>query len=91
MATITLNNTTYNVAKSFADTQNQSVDDFVVMLINNFAQGMRNKKKFEMQPIEKLSPEIQEILNMPRTGEIDAKDINGENARMEYYKEKYAL
>ena len=44
-----------------------------------------------MLPIEKLNQELQDILNMPRNGEIDADDINGEEARMEYYKEKYNL
>lgn len=51
----------------------------------------RKKKKFQMLPIEKLNQEMQDILNMSRNGEIDADDINGEEARMEYYKEKYNL
>jgi hypothetical protein len=28
---------------------------------------------------------------MPINGQIDADDINGEKARMEYYREKYEL
>ena len=44
-----------------------------------------------MQPIEKLPPEIQNILNMPIVGQLDADDINGDKASMEYYKEKYGL
>ena len=44
-----------------------------------------------MLPVEQLAPEVQEILNMPRTVEIDADDLNGEKARMEYYQEKYGL
>ncbi len=44
-----------------------------------------------MQPIEKLSPEIQEILSMPMVGQLDADDINGDKARMDYLKEKYGL
>ena len=89
MATITLNATAYNDAMKYAKTQNISVDEFVVSLITNYVQS--KKKKFSLQPIEELAPELQEILNMPINGQIDADDINGEKARMEYYKEKYEL
>ena len=47
--------------------------------------------KFKIQPIEKLSPVIQDILSMPVVGQLDADDINGDKACMEYYKEKYGL
>jgi len=62
-----------------------------VSLINKFALSRQGKKKFKIQPIEKLSPEIQDILNMPIIGQLDADDITGEKARMEYCKEKYDL
>ena len=91
MATITLSSAAYNDAKQFAETQNLSVDEFIVSLINKFALSRQGKKKFKMQPIEKLSPEIQDILSMPIIGQLDADDINGDKARMEYYKEKYGL
>ncbi|MBQ8159070.1 MAG: hypothetical protein IJ081_08680 [Prevotella sp.] len=91
MATITLSPAAYNNAKLYAEKQNLSVDEFVVMLINKFSAAKDKKKKFHMLPIEKLDQELQDILNMPRNGEIDANDINGEEARMEYYKEKYML
>ena len=48
-------------------------------------------KKFNIEPFENLALELQEILDMPRLGHIDKDDINGEEARMEYYKEKYEL
>lgn len=89
MATITLNATAYNDAMKYAKTQNISVDEFVVSLITNYVQS--KKKKFSLQPIEELAPELQEILNMPINGQIDADDINVEKARMEYYKEKYEI
>jgi hypothetical protein len=44
-----------------------------------------------LKPIQDLAPEVQEILNMPLIGEIPSDDVNGEDARMEYYKEKYNL
>ena len=44
-----------------------------------------------MLPIESLDPQLQDILNMPRKGMVDSDDVNGEEARMEYYKEKYML
>ena len=91
MATITLSSAAYNDAKQLAETQNLSVDEFIVFLINKFALSRQGKKKFKIQPIEKLSPEIQDILNMPIIGQLDADDINGEKARMEYCKEKYDL
>lgn len=91
MATITLSSAAYNDAKQFAETQNLSVDEFIVSLINKFALSRQGKKKFKMQPIEMLSPEIQDILSMPIIGQLDADDINGDKARMEYYKEKYGL
>ena len=91
MATITLSSAAYNDAKQYAETQNLTVDEFIVSLINKFALSNREKKKYKIQPIEKLSPEIQAILNMPLIGHLDADDINGDKARMEYYKEKYSL
>lgn len=91
MATITLSSAAYNDAKQLAETQNLSVDEFIVSLINKFALSRQGKKKFKIQPIEKLSPEIQDILSMPIIGQLDADDTNGDKARMEYYKEKYGL
>ena len=91
MATITISSAAYNDAKQLAETQNLSVDEFIVFLINKFALSRQGKKKFKIQPIEKLSPEIQDILSMPIIGQLDADDINGDKARMEYYKEKYEL
>ena len=92
MATITLSNAAYNDAKQYAETQNLSVDEFIVSLINKFGHTKaKKKKKFKVQPIEKLAPEVQEILNLPIKGTIDPDDINAEEARMDYYKEKYGL
>jgi hypothetical protein len=89
MATITLSNAVYNNAKFYAERHNLSVDEFVVMLINRFSTAKDKGKKFEMLPIESLDPQLQDILNMPRKGMIDSDDVNGEEARMEYYREKY--
>ncbi len=91
MTTITLSNDAYNDAKLYAEKQNLSVDEFIVSLINKFARSKGNKKKFKMLDLEELEPEIKDILNMERTGSLDANDINGEEARIEYYKEKYML
>ena len=87
MATITISSAAYNDAKQFAETQNLSVDEFIVSLINKFALSRQGKKKYKIQPI----PEIRDILSMPIIGQLDADDINGDKARMEYYKEKYGL
>lgn len=72
MATITLSNAAYNDAKQYAETQNLSVDEFIVSLINKFGhtKAKKKKKKFKVQPIEKLAPEVQEILNLPIKGTI---------------------
>ena len=91
MTTITLSNDAYNDAKLYAEKQNLSVDEFIVSLINKFARSKGNKKKFKMLDLEELEPEIKDILNMERTGSLDANDINGEEVRIEYYKEKYML
>ena len=91
MTTITLSNDAYNDAKLYAEKQNLSVDEFIVSLINKFARSKGNKKKFKMLDLEELEPEIKDILNMERTGSLDANDINGEETRIEYYKEKYML
>ena len=72
MATITLSNAAYNDAKQYAETQNLNVDEFIVSLINKFGHTKaKKKKKFKVQPIEKLAPEVQEILNLPIKGTID--------------------
>ena len=91
MTTITLSNAAYNDAKLYAEKQNLSVDEFIVSLINKFARSKGNKKQFKMLSMEELEPEIKNILNMERTSSLDANDINGEEARIDYYKEKYML
>ena len=82
METITINTATYNYAKKYAKIQNLSVDEWIVKLINSFAQESSKKKRFKMLPIEELSPELQEIMRMPIVGSIDADDINAEKERM---------
>lgn len=91
METITINSTTYNYAKEYAKSQNLSVDEWIVKLINSFVQESTKKKRFKMLPVEKLSPELQEIMRMPIKGSIDVDDLNAEKERMSYYKEKYSL
>ena len=44
-----------------------------------------------MLPLEELSPEIQDIMSIPMIGKIDANDVNADEARAEYYKDKYML
>ena len=91
MATITLAPAIYNNVKQYADKHNISVDEFIVLLINRFTNSEAKKKRFELLPLESLSPELQEIMNIPLQATIDANDINGVEARMEYYMEKYDL
>ena len=82
----------YNEVKIFADQNQVSVEDFIVSLIKKTIPAKRIlRKKYKMKKIEELSPILQGILNMPRTDQIDADDINGTHARDEYYKEKYDL
>ena len=82
METITISTATYNNVKEYAKSQNLSVDEWIVKLINSFAQESSKKKRFKMLPIEELSPELQEIRRMPIVGSIDADDINAEKERM---------
>ena len=44
-----------------------------------------------MKDVEELSPILQEILSMPRTGHLNESDINGQETREEYLKEKYGI
>ena len=82
----------YNEVKIFADQNHVSVEDFIVSLIKKAVPAKRIlRKKYKMKKIEELSPILQGILNMPRTDQIDSDDINGTQAREEYYKEKYDL
>jgi len=91
MATITISTAAYNNAKFYADKQNMGVDEFIVTLINKLAYPPINKKKFRLLPKEQLEPALQDIINMSRNGTLDADDLNGEHARMEYYKEKSTM
>ena len=82
----------YDQVKVYADEKKVSVDDFVVSLIRTITpQKNPRKKKYQMKAVEELSPVLQSILNMPRTGQVDANDINGDKARLEYYTDKYEL
>ena len=89
MATITLSKSAYNDALKYANMQNLSVDEFIVSLINKFVPHA--KKKYQLKPLEDLSPELQKIIGFARTVETDEDDINGDKARMEYLTEKYGL
>jgi len=91
METIAISTAAYNYAKEYAKSQNLSVDDWVVKLINRYIEESSRKKRFKMLPVEELAPELQEIMKMPIAGTIDADDINAEKERMLYYKEKYLL
>ena len=42
METITINTATYNYAKEYAKSQNLSVDEWIVQLINSFMQNILN-------------------------------------------------
>lgn len=89
MATITINADAYNNAKLYADSQHIGVDELIVTLINKLTYP--SKEKFSILSIDQLEPELQEIISMPRIGHVDADDLNGEEARLDYYKEKYSL
>ena len=91
MATITISTAAYNNAKFYADKQNMGVDEFIVTLINKLTYATKEKKKFSLLPKEQMEPELQEIINMNRRETPDADELNGEQERMEYYKEKYSL
>lgn len=91
MATITISTAAYNNAKFYADKQNMGVDEFIVTLINKLTYSTKGKKKFSLLPKEQMEPVLQEIINMNRRDTLDADELNGEQERMEYYKEKYSL
>lgn len=91
MATITISTAAYNNAKFYADKQNMGVDEFIVTLINKLTYATKGKKKFSLLPKEQMEPELQEIINMNRRETPDADELNVEQERMEYYKEKYNL
>ena len=91
MATITINADAYNNAKLYADSQHIGVDELIVTLINKLTYPSKGKEKFSMLSIDQLEPELQEIISMPRIGHVDADDLNGDQARIDYYKEKYSL
>ena len=54
MATITISNAAYNNAKLFADKQNMGVDEFIVTLINKLTYPTKDKKKFNLLPMEQM-------------------------------------
>ena len=91
MNTITLPTDMYNDIKVYADEKKVSVQDFVVTLIAGLFphKPIINQKKYEMKKPEELSPVLQKILAMPKTGQLTDSDI--EKAREAYYKEKYQL
>ena len=90
MATITLNQTVYNNAKKYAESQNLSVDEFIVSLINKFVPHKR-KKKYQMKSIGELSPELRSIIGFAKPTYEEVDDINGDIAREEYLAEKFSI
>jgi len=87
MATITIGQELYNDVKLYAAEKKVSVEDFIVSIITSVL-PRHAKKTYQMKKVQELSPLLQNILNMPRTGQIDGNDINGIQAREEYYNEK---
>ena len=77
--------------RSYAREQNLSVDEFIVSLINKFVAIRRSKRKPHAIGSQPLSSILQEVADMPRIGSIDLGDTNGEEARWEYYRDKYEL
>jgi hypothetical protein len=89
MATISLNQTLYAQAQSYAQADHMSVEEWVAKLIIRFAP--EKKKTYKMKSLNELSPELQAIIGFAKPEVADEDDINGDKARMEYMNEKYAL
>ena len=91
MATITLDNQTYNAAASYANIHNVSISDAIKaglqLLIGNNSQ---HESVFHIRPVSELHPSVQELIGIARReGEPEIKDINGESSVEEYLIEKY--
>ena len=90
MATITLNASAYNEAIRCAKRHNLSVDDYVVSLIYKSSNAQREDSVF-LKSVDELSPVLKEVLSIPLQGKMNPEDVNGNEAREEYYKEKYGI
>lgn len=91
MNTITLTPEMYDDIKVYADEERVSVQDFIIAVIARLYphKPRTSERRYKMKTTEELSPVLQQILNMPRTGQLSDADID--KARAAYYKEKYEL
>ena len=88
MATISLNPTLYTQAQNYAKEYGMSVEEWVAMLIKRFVPA--KKKSYKMKKIEELSPELQAMIGFAKPSVPNDDGLNGDKARMEYLREKYA-
>lgn len=88
MSTISLNPSLYAQAQSYAQADGMSVEEWVAMLVTHFTPT--KKKKYKMKKIEELSPELQTLIGFAKPVNANDDDINGDKARTEYLKAKYA-
>lgn len=88
MNTITIDDNIYRGAELYAKLHNISITKLVEKAILNIVS--QKEKPFELKKEEELSPEIRSLIGVVKSPS-QIEDLNGQNARMEYLKEKYSL
>ncbi len=87
---VTLDNSTYGIAASYANLHNISIADAIKKGLMLLTGKKQLKQQAHIRPISELHPSVQALIGIARKkGEPEIKDINGEKRIEEYLVEKY--
>lgn len=86
-----INTQLYNSAAEYARRQHTSVDKVLEGLIMALPKEDMTKEKPKLKRPTHFSPALIQLVGAAKTANSNPNDINGDEARWEYLKEKYNL
>lgn len=87
---IILDNSTYDIAASYANLHNISIADAIKTGLIMLTGKKQQKTETHIRPISELHPSVQALIGIARKkGEPEIKDINGKEIVETYLMEKY--
>lgn len=93
MTSITISDDLYRNLEQSAKLSNTSLHNFVEQALNwAISKAKRPKSvKYKLKSVDELPKEIQDIIGIAKDAKVKDDDLNGDDARWEYLKEKYNL
>lgn len=87
---VSLDNSTYGIAASYANLHNISVSDAIRTGLMLLVGKKQQKDQVNIRPVSELHPSVQALIGIAKQkGASEIEDINGERMVEEYLTEKY--